>query len=288
MALGRVGVWSTGLRPEDRSALEAARAAAVELEQLGYGAIWLGGSPDVRHATPILEATSRITVATGILNIWSDTADAVAARHAALVAAYPGRFLLGLGASHAPMVENYRKPYSAMVAYLDALDAAVRPVPLHERVLAALGPRMLGLARDRALGAHPYLVTPEHTASAREILGAGPLLAPEVKVVVETDPVRARARARKHLAVYLGLPNYTANLLRLGFTDDDLTDGGSDRLIDHTFAWGSLETITKRVAEFQDAGADQVVLHVVTDERFDLPRREWRELATVLGLTAPS
>ncbi|MCW2912509.1 MAG: hypothetical protein JWN52_577 [Actinomycetia bacterium] len=284
MALGRVGVWSTGLRSEDPGARDQIVDASAELEELGYGAIWLGGSPGVEHALPILEFTSRIVVATGILNIWAHDAGTVARQHAEVTAAYPGRFLLGLGVSHSAMVADYRRPYSAMVKYLDDLDAAVPPVPRNERVLAALGPRMLELARDRALGAHPYLVTPDFTAHAREILGKGPLLAPEVKVVPEVDPARARARARAHLAIYLQMQNYTSNLLRLGFTEDDLLDGGSDRLIDATFAWGDLETIRKRIIAFHDAGADHVAVQVVTEGRLDLPRREWRELAEVLGL----
>jgi probable F420-dependent oxidoreductase len=284
MALGRVGVWSTGLRSEDPDARDQIVDASAELEELGYGAIWLGGSPGVEHALPILEFTSRIVVATGILNIWAHDAGTVARQHAEVTAAYPGRFLLGLGVSHSAMVADYRRPYSAMVKYLDDLDAAVPPVPRNERVLAALGPRMLELARDRALGAHPYLVTPDFTAHAREILGKGPLLAPEVKVVPEADPDRARARARAHLAIYLQMQNYTSNLLRLGFAEDDLLDGGSDRLIDATFAWGDLETIRKRIIAFHDAGADHVAVQVVTEGRLDLPRREWRELAEVLGL----
>jgi probable F420-dependent oxidoreductase len=238
----------------------------------------------VEHAVPIIEATSHIVVATGILNIWQHDAATVARRHSALNAEHPGRFLLGLGVSHSRMVTAYRRPYSTMVKYLDDLDTAVPPVPKNERVLAALGPRMLELSRDRALGAHPYLVTPDFTAHARVILGQAPLLAPEVKVVLERDPGRARALAREHLAMYLKMENYTRNLLRHGFTEDDLHDGGSDRLIDLSFAWGDLDTIRKRIAAFQDAGADHVTMQVITGGRGDLPRREWRELAGALGL----
>jgi probable F420-dependent oxidoreductase len=283
MELGRVGVWNSGLRSEEPGALEEIKAAAAELDQLGYGAIWLGGSPKVHHAEPILQATTGLTVATGITNIWADDAATVAAAHARITAAHPGRFLLGLGVSHSFLTKEYRKPYSAMVAFLDGLDAAVQPVPKDERVLAALGPKMLTLAGRRARGAHPYLVTPEHTATARELLGDGSLLAPEIKVVPESDPGPARIRAREHLAIYLKLTNYTNNLLRLGFTEDDLADGGSDRLIDATFAWGGDEAVRARIGEFQDAGADHVVLNVVGGSAA-LPRQAWRDLAETLKL----
>ncbi|WP_055539713.1 LLM class F420-dependent oxidoreductase, partial [Streptomyces neyagawaensis] len=249
---GRHGIWSMGLRAEDPARRGELAEAAVELEELGFGAIWLGGSSAVRHAVPLIEATTRLTVATGIQSIWQYEAGDTAAEYAALETAHPGRFLLGLGVSHAKLADQYRRPYSAMVAYLDALDAA--GVPAERRVLAALGPRMLRLSRDRAAGSHPYLVTPEHTAQAREALGEGRLLAPELKVILETDPTRARATARAHLSFYLGLPNYTNTFLRLGFTEDDLTDGGSDRLIDAVYAWGDENRIRSRVDEFHAAG----------------------------------
>ena len=282
MDLGRIGIWNSGLRSEDPRVVAEIPEAAAELEELGYAAIWLGGSPGVRHALPVLEATSRIVVATGILSIWEHAPAEVAEQQAGVAAQYPGRFLLGLGASHAALAKEYRKPYSAMVEYLDGLDAAGSPK--EDRVLAALGPRMLALSRDRAAGAHPYLVTPQHTATARETLGPDRLLAPEVKVVLDTDADRARAAARGHLELYLGLPNYTGNLRRLGFTDDDFRDGGSDRLIDATFAWGDVAVIRERVAAHQEAGADQVVLQVVTADQAPLPRSQWRELADGLGL----
>jgi probable F420-dependent oxidoreductase len=284
MELGRVGVWSIGLRSEDPEARGEIADASAELEELGYGAIWLGGSPGVQHAVPVIKATVRIVVATGILNIWEHDAASVAQQHATLTAQHPGRFLLGLGVSHSVMVPNYRNPYTAMVRYLDALDASVPSVPKNERALAALGPRMLELARDRTLGAHPYLVTPEFVAHSRETLGEGPLLAPEAKVVVNADPSRARAVARNHLSNYLRMENYTRNLLRLGFTEEDLSDGGSDRLVDACFAWGDLDTIRKRIAAFHDAGADHVAVQVITEDRMVLPRREWRELAGALVL----
>src|SRR4051794_1832221 len=262
MDLGRVGIWNIGLRSDDPRNAGEVRDAAAELESLGYGAIWLGGSPGVHHARPLLGATTRIVVATGILSIWEYEAADVAERQAALAAEHPGRFLLGLGVSHGMLAKDYRKPYSAMVGYLDRLDAA--GAPADERVLAALGPRMLALSRDRAAGAHPYLVNPEHTASARKIIGDGPLLAPEVKVVLDADPVRARATARGHLALYLQLPNYLNSLRRLGFTDDDFRDGGSDRLVNAVVAIGGTDAAVRRIAEHHEAGADHVVVQVIT------------------------
>lgn len=282
MDLGRVGVCSLEHGDEDPAAAGAIREATTELEDLGYGAIWLGLCPGVRDAVPLLEATSRIVVATGILNIWAHDAADVAAQRSEVDAAHPGRFLLGLGASHAALVKDYRRPYTAMVAYLDRLDAAgSRPA---DRVLAALGPRMLALSRDRAAGATSYLVTPEHTATARQILGPDALLVPVVNVVLDADADRARAVARQHLDFYLRQPNYTNNLLRLGFTEDDLLDGGSDRLIDATFAWGDTDAVRERVTAHQAAGADHVDLLVVTGERPALPRAQWRELAAGLDM----
>ncbi|MGX1542869.1 LLM class F420-dependent oxidoreductase [Streptomyces adustus] len=280
-AIGRYGVWSTGLRSEDPARRGEIAETAAELEELGYGAAWLGGSSAPRHASPLLEATSRLVVGTSIQSIWQYEADESAAAFAELESSHPGRFVLGLGVSHAKLTDQYRRPYSALVAYLDALDTA--GVPAGRRVLAALGPRTLELSRDRAAGAVPYLVTPEHTASARELLGDGPLLAPEFAVVPEADPDRARALARGHLALYLSLPNYTGNFLRLGFAEDDLTGGGSDRLVDALYAWGDEERIRDRVEAFHRAGADHVAIQVVdAGERDDLPREAWRRLAAVL------
>ncbi|WP_329276391.1 LLM class F420-dependent oxidoreductase [Streptomyces sp. NBC_01451] len=279
--VGPYGVWSFGLRSEDPEGITERAEAAAELEELGFRALWLGGSPGVRHAVPLVAATSRLVVATGIQSIWQYDATETASAVAELEASHPGRFLLGLGVSHAGQAERYRRPYASMAAYLDALDAAGQPA--ERRVLAALGPRMLGLSRDRAAGSHPYLVTPEHTAQAREALGETPLLAPELKVVLETDPERARATARGTLAMYLTLPNYTDNFLRIGFTEDDIADGGSDRLVDAVFAWGSEERIRARVDAFRTAGADHVALQVVEDRsRGALPRDGWRRLAALL------
>ncbi|WP_344599316.1 LLM class F420-dependent oxidoreductase [Streptomyces glaucus] len=280
--VGRYGVWSVGLRSEDPDRRGELAEAAAELEELGYGAVWLGGNSAARHAAPLIEATSRLTVGTSIQSIWEHEAADSAAAFAGLEAARPGRFVLGLGVSHGPLVKDYRRPYSALVAYLDGLDAA--GVPADRRVLAALGPKTLELTRDRAAGAIPYLVTPEHTAHARGILGEAPLLAPELAVVLETDPARARALAREFLAGYLRLPNYTSNFLRHGFTEADLADGGSDRLVDALFAWGEEDRIRERIEAFHQAGADHVALQVVDDSPRDvLPRAAWRRLAELLA-----
>jgi probable F420-dependent oxidoreductase len=279
MDVGRVGIWNGALRSAEPG---EAGEAAFELEELGYGAIWLGASPSVEEAAPVLAATSRIVVATGILNIWQHTPAAVAAARAELPNA--DRFLLGIGASHAPLVEGYHKPYSAMVDYLDGLDAADPSIPPAGRVLAALGPRMLELSRDRAAGAHPYLVTPDSTRQARERLGTGPLLAPEVKVILESDRDRAHAIARKSIAMYLTLPNYTNNFRRFGFGDDDFESGGSDRLLDAIFVWGDQDTVRRGIEAFFEAGADHVAVQALAPDGAALPRDQWRELSALLDL----
>ncbi|GAA2194577.1 LLM class F420-dependent oxidoreductase [Streptomyces bangladeshensis] len=280
--VGRYGVWSLELRSEDPARRGELAEAAAELEELGYGAVWLGGNTTVDHATPLIEATRRIAVGTSIQSVWQQDAATTAAGYLTAEAARPGRFVLGLGVSHGPLVQGYRRPYTAMVGYLDELDRA--GVPADRRVLAALGPKMLELSGDRAAGAIPYLVTPEHTAQAREVLGEEPLLAPEFKVVLESDPARARETARAYLAPYLALPNYTDNFLRLGFTESDVAEGGSDHLIDAVFAWGDETRIRERIAAFHEAGADHVALQVVTANPGDtLPRKEWRTLASLLA-----
>ncbi|MBM7439412.1 TIGR03620 family F420-dependent LLM class oxidoreductase [Streptomyces sp. HB132] len=284
---GRIGIWSGALHGSrtDEAGRHAIAEAAAELEELRYGTLWIGGSPSVEDAAAVVAATRAVTVATGILSIWDHPAEEVAAGVAAIDASARGRFVLGLGVSHSPMVPQYTKPYSAMVTYLDVLDAAAPPVGSGHRVLAALGPKMLRLATDRALGAHPYLVTAEHTAEARTALGPDALLAPELSVVLDTDADRARTTARAMLALYLQLPNYTANLLRLGFTEDDFAGGGSIRLLDALFALGDAERVRARTQEFFDAGADHVALQVLTADEggSGLPRTEWRELAGALA-----
>ena len=277
-AVGRHGIfgWFSAAAPAERD------EAAAELEELGFGALWLPHST-IEEAAPLLAATRNIAVGTAIQSIWRYGAADTAVRRAELEAAHPGRLVLGLGVSHPQMVDGYRSPLSAMSGYLDELDAADRPLPAGRRVLAALGPKMLGLARDRAAGALPYLVPAEQVAAARETLGPGPLLAPELGVVLEQDPGRARALAREALAMYLSLTNYTRNWLRGGFTEDDFSGGGSDRLVDALFAWGDEERVQARVDDFLAAGADHVALQLIDDQPSGtLPREGWRRLAEVV------
>jgi probable F420-dependent oxidoreductase len=284
IALGRVGIWSGQFAADPA----AAKEAAAELELLGYGAVWLPNRPGLFELVrDVLDATNRLVVATGIASIWVHPAAEVAATHHALTLAHPHRFLLGLGVSHARIVDRdepgrYSRPVERMSAYLDALDAAPSPVPVGERVLAALGPRMLAMARERTAGSHPYLVTPEHTRQAREALGPDRILAPEQAVVLSSDPVEARRIARQHLAMYLQAPNYTNNWLRLGFSQDDLAEGGSDRLVDALVAWGSVDAIRERVDAHLLAGADHVCLQALTGDPQTLPRAEWRTLAALV------
>jgi probable F420-dependent oxidoreductase len=267
--LAGTGIWNGSLRYGDPS--EAA-AAAAELEALGYSALWLpdiGGDVFAAVAN-VLQATSSTVIATGILNLWMHTAEETAAQHAALTAEHGRRFLVGVGVSHGPLIDNvkeagtYAKPLAKTREYLDELDAATPRLADSDRVLAALGPKMLELARTRAAGVHPYLVTPEHTATARQALGQGPLVAPEQAVALTTDASLARELARKHLSGYLGLPNYTNNWMRLGFTEDDLLEGGSDRLVDALVAWGDEAAIVERIQAHRDAGADHVCLQILT------------------------
>jgi probable F420-dependent oxidoreductase len=291
MDLDGIGIWSGELRFGDES--EKGDAAA-ELEALGYTALWIpdvGG--DVFGALRgLLDATSTIVAATGILNLWMHSATEVGQGLADLDADHPGRTLLGIGVSHSLLIDQthpgeYAKPLRVTRNYLDEVDAASPTVPVDRRVLAALGPKMLELARDRAAGAHPYLVTPEHTQVAREALGDGPMLLPEQHVVLEPDAATARAVAREGLSVYLQLPNYVNNWRRLGFGEDDFADGGSDRLIDHVVVWGDEATIATRVQAHFDAGADHVCVQAYTGtEETGFPRAEWRALAPALvGLT---
>ncbi|GAA0386976.1 LLM class F420-dependent oxidoreductase [Microbispora corallina] len=264
--LGRTGVWLASLAAATANEV---RGAAGEIERLGYPALWVGETPSGReaftHAALLLSATERLQVATGIANVYAR--DAVASANAArtLSEAWGGRFVLGLGVSHAPLVtsrgHDYSSPYSFMRDYLDGMDRSTFAAPIAEeppRLLAALRGKMLELAARRAQGAHPYFVTPEHTARAREILGSGPVLAPEQAVVLETDPSAAREIARDYASAYLAMPNYTRNLLELGFSDDDFRDGGSDALVDAIVAWGDEEAIAARVRAHHEAGADHV------------------------------
>ncbi len=284
--LNGTGIWSSGLRYGDAS---AAADAAAELESLGYTALWL---PDIggdvfASVENLLGVTSTATIATGILNLWMHDAAETAAQHRRLTDAHGRRFLVGIGVSHAPLVnmleaDRYRHPLAATRAYLDGIAASPTPIPADDMVLAALGPKMLELARTRTGGTHPYWVTPEHTAVAREALGPDGLVAPEQAVVVETDAERARAIARFHLTSYFSLPNYVNNWRRFGITDDDLLDGGSDRLVDQLVVWGDEATIAERVQEHREAGADHVCVQVLTDDRVGMPLDRWRQLAPAL------
>ncbi len=279
------GVWSGHLRYGDAGQIAD---AAAELDELGYHAAWIPdvGGDVLGSVETLLRSTTRMTVATGILNVWMHEPAEVAARRASWDAGWKDRFLLGLGVSHAPLIDHehpgrYTKPYSKMVDYLDGLDAAEVPFPADARVLAALRPRMLGLAHDRAAGAHPYFVPVEHVAHARDVLGAGPTIAVELAVVLDANPSSARATARRHTAIYVGLPNYANNLRDFGFDDDDFAGQGSDRLVDAIVAWGDLGTIARRVTALRDAGADHVCIQVIRPDD-DLPIADWRELAPAL------
>ena len=281
MQLGRVGVWWSG---SWRDPDDPGRSVAPELESLGYGALWSSGRFDAGlapHFEKLLASTDHVAVASGIVSIWAGAPEDVGPAVSALEDRFPGRFLLGIGTSHSVAVADYTRPYSKMVAYLDALDALATPVPPERRVLAALGPRMLRLAAARAAGAHPYFVPVEHTAWARGILGPGPLLAPEVAVVLETDPARARQLARGYASTYLGLTNYTQNLRTFGFDDEDIRGGGSDRLIDAVIPWGDAATLAAAVRAHLDAGADHVCVQVIAG-REGFPLHEYRELAATL------
>jgi probable F420-dependent oxidoreductase len=258
-------------------------SACGRWERLGYGAVWIGGSPagDLSYVEPVLEQTETLQVATGIVNVWTAPADQVAEAYHRVESAYPGRFLLGIGIGHPEHTDEYRKPYDVLVEYLDALDEA--KVPTSRRVLAALGPKVLKLAAQRSAGAHPYLTTPEHTGWARELMGPTVFLAPEHKVVLTTDAAEAREVGRKTVEFYLGLSNYVNNWKRLGFIDKDVTKPGSDRLIDAVVAHGTPDDIANRLNEHLDAGADHVTIQVLGGWDKLLPTLT--ELARPLGLT---
>lgn len=280
--LGKVGVWLGAIALEP-AAVE--RAAVRELEELGYGSAWFGESPFNReafaHAAILLGATERIVVATGIATIWARDATAMANGANALAEAFPGRFLLGMGVSHralAPLRQKeYATPLSDMRAYLDGMEAAEyrMPAPAERApvVIAALAPRMLALAGERVDGVHPYLVTPEHTAVARRAIGPEKLLLPEQAVCLTTDPAAARAAGRDHLSLYLRLENYVDNWRRLGFEEEDFSDGGSDRLVDALVAWGDEEAIAARVAQHLEAGADHVSVQALGTDQLGQLRR---------------
>jgi probable F420-dependent oxidoreductase len=271
--LGRYGVWTFGTPTPEQ---------AIEIEKLGYGAVWIGGSPagDLNYVEPILERTETLQVATGIVNVWTAPAKQVAEAYHRIEDAYPGRFLLGIGIGHPEHTDEYRKPYDVLVEYLDVLDEEC--VPTSRRVVAALGPKVLKLSAQRSAGAHPYLTTPQHTAQAREVIGNSVFLAPEHKVVLSTDADAARAIGRETVDFYLNLSNYLNNWKRLGFTDEDIAKPGSDKLIDAVVAHGTADDIAKRLGEHLDAGADHVTIQVLGGWDKLIPTLT--ELAGPLGL----
>src|SRR3954452_21831184 len=271
MDIGKIGIWKSRRHGP---------GAVPEIEALGFGALWLGGSPSVEQAREYLEAAERLPVITGILNIWQHDPADVAADVARAKEDFPDRFWLGIGVGHPEATSDYTRPLKAVREFLDGLDAASPPVPREERVVAALGPKMLDLAAERSLGSHPYFIHVGHTVFARKRLGDGPLLAPEVAVVVEEDDETARKIAREYAATYLGLSNYTSNLLRFGYTEDDIRCGGSDRLIDAVIPHGSAEKIAEVVRAHLDAGADHVCLQPLGHE--PLPSDDYKALAEAL------
>lgn len=288
--LGQLGVWSPQLQW-----LPAARAqeAVAAIEDMGYGSVWVGeatGKEVITHATLLLAGSRHLVVGTGIASIWARDPMAMANAGRTLAEAFPGRFVLGLGVSHpfltTPRDRVYKSPLTTMREYLGALDEAPYagpPVDPPPRVLAALGPKMLELARDRAAGAHPYFVTVEHTAGARSILGDGPLLIPEQAVVVNPDASAARQLARKYTGRYLALDNYARNLTRLGWGEEEMAGGGSDRLVDALVAWGPANVVAGRLREHLDAGADHVAVRVLLDDPKSLPLHELEQLWQAAG-----
>src|SRR3989441_7611991 len=289
--MGRVGVWTFTL---DRQPAPKARHFLRQVDELGFRALWipegLGSKEVFSHASVLLSANDRLIIATGIASIWARDAVAMANGARTIADAYPGRFVLGIGVSHDSSVERrghrYERPLSRMRDYLTAMEKAPhacpdpdQPAPL---LLAALGPRMLELAAERTAGAHTYFVPPDHTEVAREVMGSGPFLSPEQAVVLGTDPERARAIARKYMRGYIDLPNYAHNLLRLGWTEEDFSEGGSDKLVDAVVAWGNEEAIARRVQEHLDAGADHVSIQPVGEHSADLPSEQLKALAPAL------
>ena len=276
MNLGQFGVW-TSYRAIGR---EHAGEAARLVERLGFGAFWLGGSPPLPDIRPLLEATDRLIVATGIVNVWQYEPAQLAAEYAQLSEEFPGRLLVGIGIGHPEATSDYAKPLSTMRAFLDGLDGSATPIPREQRCLAALGEKMLELSGQRARGAHTYFVPVQHTGFARALLGPQALIAPELACVLEPDPDAARASARRYAELYLGLRNYTSNLLKFGFTEDDIAAGGSDRLIDAVIPHGSAGEIAAVARAHLDAGANHVCVQPLGAR--GIPREQWTALAAAL------
>ncbi|MFC7534164.1 TIGR03620 family F420-dependent LLM class oxidoreductase [Actinoplanes sp. GCM10030250] len=287
--MGRYGLWAPErIWPDDASAIaEAAR----EIEDLGFGALWVGGSPadDLGLAEAVLAATSALVVGTSIVDIWTSDAQRLAASHARISDRFPGRFYLGVGSGHAPTAESRGQSYTRPLSRLrELLTGPLSGVPAQERMIAALGPKTLEAAGELTAGALPYLMPPAHTAEARRILGAGPLLVPEQKVFLGTDAAAARRGGRKALRLYLALPNYTRQLVKFGLDDSDLAGDGSDRFIDSAVIWGDPERVRAGVDAHLKAGGDHVAVQVLIESGAPttLPRAEWRQLAGLLGLTS--
>ncbi len=288
--LGKIGIWAF----LDMMPAQESQRCAKQIEDLGFAALWIPeavGREIFTSSALLLAGTDKLVVATGIANVWARDAMAMASAQKTLCEAYDGRFLLGMGVSHAPMVDSvrghaYNKPLTYMREYLEKMDQApffaAMPADPPQRVLAALHPKMLGLAAEKSAGSHPYFVPPSHTAKAREALGPDKFLAPEQAVCLETDPEKARAWARTHMQIYIGLPNYRRNLENLGFEAADFENGGSDRLVDAIVAWGDIEVIRERVIQHQEAGADHVCLQVVGPDMSHVPTAEWETLAAAL------
>ncbi len=278
MRLGDFGVWTTYRAIGEENAGESARL----VEDLGYGTFWLGGSPQLPALRPLLEATERIVVATGILNVWASDAEQVAHDFAELNTEFPGRVLVGIGIGHPEATSEYTRPLAAMRAFLDGLDGANAPLPRGRRCLAALRPGMLALSAHRSLGAHPYFVPVAHTKAAREQLGETAILAPELACVVDEHAESAREKARAYAKLYLGLTNYASNLLEYGFSEQDVAGEGSDRLIDAVVPHGNAGEIAGVARAHLSAGADHICLQPVGVA--GIPRSEWTALASALGI----
>jgi probable F420-dependent oxidoreductase len=275
MDLGTIGVWTT-YRAIDQ---DHAGETASLVEELGYGTFWLGGSPRLPSVRPLLEATETLVVATGIVNVWAYDPAELAAEYATLARDFPERLLVGVGIGHPEATSDYSRPLTAMRAFLDGLDHADTPLPRDHRCLAALAPKMLTLSAERTLGAIPYFVPVTHTRSARALLGPAPLLLPELAFVLDEDLGRAREKAREYARTYLGLSNYTNNLLTQGFTAEDVADGGSDRLIDAVIPHGSADQIASVVRSHLAVGANHVAVQAIAED----PRPGWATLAEALS-----
>lgn len=282
--VGKLGIWSLELRGRDSGAV---RDAAAELNSQGWDALWIAGAtgPGIwSDAERLLSSAPNAAVALGVMSIWNPDARVAAQEHQRLTETYGRRLVSGFGVSGAPTAaavgQTFSTPLKEMNRYFDELDATSPVLPVADRIVGALGPRMVALAAERSAGIHPFLVTPESNATNRAIVGPDTLVAPHLAVVLETDPDKARAIARRGIGMFIGFPSYQANLRRLGFGDEDLIPGGSDRLIDATVAWGTLDDVNTRIREHWDAGADHVALHVLTEHR-GLPTAEWRELQSL-------